>query len=63
MTPQMIELARRNASRGDYGNVEFRLGEIESLPVDSESIDCVISNCVLNLVPDKVTCPSDLHRY
>ncbi len=53
MTPQMIEKARENASRGDYGNVEFRLGEIENLPVADSSVDAVISNCVINLSPDK----------
>jgi SAM-dependent methyltransferase len=53
MTPEMIEKARENAKKEDYGNVEFRLGELESLPVADDSIDVVISNCVINLVPDK----------
>ena len=53
MTPEMIEKARENAEKGGYDNVEFRLGEIEHLPVDSESIDVVISNCVINLSPNK----------
>lgn len=53
MTPSMINKARENAAKLGYRNVEFRLGDIESLPVDSKSIDVVISNCVLNLVPDK----------
>jgi ubiquinone/menaquinone biosynthesis C-methylase UbiE len=53
MTPAMIERARDNAARGHYENVEFRLGEIEDLPVDDETIDIVISNCVINLSPDK----------
>ena len=53
MTPEMIEKARENAKKGDYGNVEFRRGEIENLPVADNSVDVVISNCVLNLVPDK----------
>ena len=53
MTPEMVEKARRNAVKGDYDNVEFRLGEIESLPVADSSVDVVISNCVINLVPDK----------
>ena len=53
MTPEMIEKARENAKRGDYANVEFRLGEIENLPVDDNSVDVVISNCVVNLAPDK----------
>ncbi|TET16867.1 MAG: arsenite methyltransferase [Dehalococcoidia bacterium] len=53
MTPEMIERARENARKGNYGNVEFRLGEIESLPVADNSVDIVISNCVINLAPDK----------
>jgi SAM-dependent methyltransferase len=53
MTDAMIERARANAARLGYGNVEFRLGEIESLPVENAAVDVVISNCVLNLVPDK----------
>ena len=53
MTPEMISKARENADKGGYKNVEFRLGEIESLPVEPESVDIVISNCVINLAPDK----------
>jgi len=53
MTPEMLEKARENASKGDYKNVEFRLGEIENLPVADNSVDVVISNCVINLSPDK----------
>jgi SAM-dependent methyltransferase len=53
MTPEMIEKARRNAEKGSYGNVEFRLGEIETLPAADNSVDVVISNCVINLSPDK----------
>jgi len=53
MTPEMIEKARENASKGDYGNVEFRLGEIENLPVADNYVDVAISNCVINLSPDK----------
>jgi len=53
MTPEMIEKARENASKGDYENVEFRLGEIENLPAADNSVDVVISNCVINLSPDK----------
>ena len=53
MTPSMISKARRNAARSGYGNVEFRLGEIEHLPVADSSIDVIISNCVINLSPDK----------
>jgi len=53
MTPEMIEKARENARKGNYRNVEFRLGEIENLPVADNAVDVVISNCVINLVPDK----------
>ncbi|MQY73368.1 MAG: arsenite methyltransferase, partial [Dehalococcoidia bacterium] len=53
MTPEMIEKARENAEKGGYQNVEFRLGEIESLPAADNSIDIIISNCVVNLSPDK----------
>jgi ubiquinone/menaquinone biosynthesis C-methylase UbiE len=53
MTPEMIEKAKENAKKGKYKNVEFRLGEIENLPVDDNSIDTIISNCVINLSPDK----------
>ncbi len=53
MTPEMVEKARENAGKGDYGNVEFRLGEIENLPAADNSVDVVISNCVINLSPDK----------
>jgi len=53
MTPEMIEKARENARKGNYENIEFRLGEIENLPVDDNSVDVVISNCVIVLSPDK----------
>jgi len=53
MTPEMIEKARENARKGNYSNVEFRLGEIENLPVADNFVDMVISNCVINLVLDK----------
>lgn len=53
MTPEMVEKANLNAKNHGYSNVEFRLGEIENLPVESNSIDVVISNCVINLSPDK----------
>lgn len=53
MTPEMIALARQNRAKVGAGNVEFRLGEIEHLPIDANSIDVVISNCVINLAPDK----------
>jgi arsenite methyltransferase len=53
MTPAMIERARANATAGGYPNVEFYLSTIDSIPLPDASVDCVISNCVLNLVPDK----------
>jgi SAM-dependent methyltransferase len=53
MTPEMIEKARENAKKGNYENAEFRLGEIENLPVADNSVDVVISNCVVVLSPDK----------
>lgn len=53
ITPEMVEAARANARKGGHTNVEFRLGDIEHLPVNDASVDLVISNCVLNLVPDK----------
>jgi ubiquinone/menaquinone biosynthesis C-methylase UbiE len=53
MTPEMIEKARENARKGNYKNVEFRLGEIENIPAADKSVDVVISNCVINLSPDK----------
>ncbi len=53
MTPEMIAKARENAQKSNYNNVEFRLGEIEHLPVADNSVDVTISNCVINLVPDK----------
>jgi len=53
MTPDMIAKARANGAKANATNVEFRLGEIEALPVQDDSIDVVISNCVVNLSPDK----------
>jgi arsenite methyltransferase len=53
MTPEMIALARKNAAKVGAANVEFRLGEIEQLPIPDASIDVIISNCVINLSPDK----------
>lgn len=53
MTPEMISKARMNAEKGGYANVEFRLGEIENLPVADASVDVIISNCVINLSPHK----------
>jgi ubiquinone/menaquinone biosynthesis C-methylase UbiE len=53
MTPEMIRRAQRNAEKGGYENVEFRLGEIEKLPLENSSVHVIISNCVINLSPDK----------
>lgn len=53
MTPEMIERARENARKAKVANVEFRLGEIEDLPLEDASVDVIISNCVINLSPDK----------
>ena len=53
MTPEMLDKARANAAKGKYTNVEFRLGEIENLPVADNSVDVIISNCVINLAPNK----------
>ncbi|MDD5038788.1 MAG: arsenite methyltransferase [Dehalococcoidales bacterium] len=53
MTPEMIQLARKHAQKMGVGNVEFRLGEMEHMPVKDDSIDVIISNCVINLSPDK----------
>jgi arsenite methyltransferase len=53
MTPEMIDKARANARKGKFANVEFRLGEIENLPAGDGTVDVVISNCVINLAPDK----------
>ena len=53
MTTEMVARARENAIKGGYSNVEFRLGEIENLPIEDSLADLVISNCVINLSPDK----------
>jgi arsenite methyltransferase len=53
MTPEMLDKARENGRKGNYKNVEFRLGEIENLPVADNSVDIIISNCVINLSQDK----------
>lgn len=53
MTPEMVARGRENAAKMETGNVEFRLGEIEHLPVQDNSVDVIISNCVINLAPDK----------
>ncbi|MBK7478091.1 MAG: arsenite methyltransferase [Haliscomenobacter sp.] len=53
ITPEMVAQAKKNAEKGNYTNVEFRIGEIENLPVESNSIDLIISNCVINLSNQK----------
>lgn len=62
MTKEMVKRARENKVRLGAENTEFRLGEIEDLPVDSGSVDRVISNCVINLVPDKRNAFREMHR-
>lgn len=62
MTPAMVSKARANAERGQFVNVEFRLGEIEHLPVADASVDVIISNCVINLSPDKRQVFSEAYR-
>jgi SAM-dependent methyltransferase len=54
MTEEMVQTAAQNAEKGNYTNVEFKLGEIENLPIKDNSIDVIISNCVINLTPDKL---------
>ncbi|PKP44585.1 MAG: arsenite S-adenosylmethyltransferase [Bacteroidetes bacterium HGW-Bacteroidetes-13] len=61
-TDVMIEKARFNADKLGFNNVEFRFGDIDNLPVSSETIDVVVSNCVLNLVPDKPKVFSEMYR-
>jgi len=62
MTPEMISKARKNAVSGNYQNVEFRLGEIEHLPAGDNTVDAVISNCVINLSPSKLQVYQEAHR-
>lgn len=62
MTPNMLSKARGSAAQGKYGNVEFRLGEIEHLPIADNTVDVVISNCVINLSPDKAQVFRDAFR-
>ncbi len=62
MTPEMIDKARENAQKDNYPQVEFRLGEIEHLPAADNSIDVVISNCVINLAPDKKQVLKETYR-
>ena len=62
MTPEMISKARKNAASGNYQNVEFRLGEIEHLPAGDNTVDAVISNCVINLSPSKLQVYKEAYR-
>jgi len=62
MTDEMLIKARENAVKGGFTNVEFKKGDIENLPVDNESIDVVISNCVINLAPDKEKVFLEIYR-
>ena len=62
MTPEMLNKARENAHQGGYRNVEFRLGEIEHLPVADGGIDVILSNCVINLSPDKAQVFREAYR-
>ncbi len=62
MTEPMIEKARKNAQSLGFSNVEFRLGDIEQMPIEADSVDVVISNCVLNLVPDKEKAFGEMFR-
>jgi SAM-dependent methyltransferase len=62
MTPEMLHRGRDNARKGGYDNVEFRLGEIENLPIADGTVDAVISNCVINLSPDKARVFGEAYR-
>jgi SAM-dependent methyltransferase len=62
MTDEMVEKARHNAAKGKFNNVEFRKGDIEALPIDDDSVDAVISNCVINLAPDKERVFREVYR-
>jgi len=62
MTPDMINRAKENAQKGSFTNVEFRLGEIEHLPVEDNSVDVILSNCVINLSPDQAAVYQEAYR-
>jgi len=62
MTEEMVRKANENKAKVNVSNVEFRLGEIENLPIENDAIDRVISNCVINLVPDKVKAFNEIYR-
>jgi SAM-dependent methyltransferase len=62
MTEEMVNKARMNSQKLGYNNVEFKLGDIENMPIDDNSVDVVVSNCVLNLVPDKKRAYTEIFR-
>ncbi|MBN1845284.1 MAG: arsenite methyltransferase [Sedimentisphaerales bacterium] len=62
MTAEMVAKARDNARKGGFENIEFRLGDIENMPVEKDSVDVIISNCVINLVPDKTRAFAETYR-
>ncbi len=62
ITEEMVAIAKKNAEKGKYSNVEFKLGEIEDLPIEDESIDVIISNCVINLTPQKLVAYKEAFR-
>lgn len=62
MTEEMVEKAKTTAIKNGYTNVEFRIGEIESLPIEDETVDVIISNCVINLAPDKLQVFKEAYR-
>ena len=62
MTPEMISKAKKNAEKLNVTNIEFRLGEIEKLPVADSSVDVVLSNCVINLSPEKRAVYGEIFR-
>ncbi|MEL7028613.1 MAG: arsenite methyltransferase, partial [Pseudomonadota bacterium] len=62
MTEDMIALARANAEKAGHDNVEFHLSEIERMPLESDTVDCIVSNCVINLCPDKPSAFSEMFR-
>ena len=62
MSEEMIRRAKKGAKRGGFDNVEFKVGEIEDLPLEDNSVDVVISNCVINLSPDKLKVFQEIHR-
>ena len=62
MTEEMVEKAKKTAIKNGYTNVEFRIGEIEALPTEDETVDVIISNCVINLAPDKLKVFKEAYR-